>query len=211
VKPAPGWEPVYEVRPPLPPADFATRTVPIDVVEPGTILFRIHRPEFEPMFFGPVAGSPPQGRWDAPEHEFGVCYLAARTYVAFAKTFLRVPGIVAIGEADLRSRAMARVRALRPIRLVAFHGSGLVRMGGSASICSGPHEPARTWSRVLHAHPSAPDGIAYRARHDDDGFALALYDRAADSVEVLSSEGLLHEEIASETGRMMDRYELALD
>jgi hypothetical protein len=212
VRPAPAWVAGFAPAPlPLPPPDFAGRALPLHVVDGDTLLFRIHRAELGALFFGPAAGSPPLGRWDAPEGEFGVCYLGLEPYVAFAETFLRVPGILSVGEADLRGRALARVRCRRALRLAAFHGSGLARIGASSALCSGPHEASRIWSAALHAHPAEPDGVLYRARHDDDGFAAALFDRGADAVEVASSESLLDEEIITVTGSILDRYDLAID
>jgi hypothetical protein len=196
---------------PLPPEDFATRWLPVQYVEGGTLLYRIHRLDLGPVFFGPGPGNPPMGRWDAPGGEFGVCYLALEPHTAFAETFLRVPGILSVGEDDLRARGLARVRAMRTLDLAEFHGAGLARVGATAAVCSGAHEVARAWSAAIHAHRRGVDGIAYRARHDDDGFAIALFDRAADGVRIERSGSLLDEEVVEITGRILDRYGLALD
>ena len=195
----------------LPPDDFATRWLPVHHVEGGTVLYRIHRLDLGPIFFGPGAGNPPLGRWDAPSGEFGVCYLALEPYVAFAETFLRVPGILSLGEEDLRRRGLAQVRVMRTLELAELHGAGLARVGATAAVCSGPHDVSRTWAAAIHAHRRRVDGILYRARHDDDGFAIALFDRAAESVRIERSGSLLDEGIAETTGAILDRYGLALD
>jgi hypothetical protein len=185
--------------------------LPIHRLGPGDVLHRIHRADLDPLFFGPAPGSPPAGRWDAPVGEFGVCYLAEEPYVAFAETFLRVPGIFSVGEEDLGVRSVARFHVVQPIRLVAFHGAGLAKVGATAAVCSGPHEVSRAWSLALHAHPDEVDGIRYRARHDDDGFAVALFDRSGASIEWVNSAGLMDEGFRVELGRILDRYELALE
>ncbi|HET6764639.1 MAG TPA: RES family NAD+ phosphorylase [Longimicrobiaceae bacterium] len=196
---------------PLPPGDFAKRWLPVQDVAGGELLHRIHRLDLGPVFFGPGAGNPPMGRWDAPAGEFGVCYLALEPYVAFAETFLRVPGIVSLGEDDLRRRGLAQVRVMRTLQLAEFHGAGLARVGATAAVCSGSHDVSRAWSAAIHAHRRRVDGILYRARHDDDGFAVALFDRAAESIRIERSGSLLDEGIVETTGAILDRYGLALD
>jgi hypothetical protein len=139
-----------------------------------------------------------------------VCYLAEQPHVAFAETLLRKPGETLIEEADLASRSLARVRVNRDLRLVGFHGPGLARMGATASVATGPYAVSRAWSLSLHGHPANPDGIRYRARHDDDGFAIALFDRAADALEVEITDGLMSPGIRHELARWLDRYALGL-
>jgi hypothetical protein len=167
--------------------------------------------ELGPLFFGPAAGAASGGRWDAPGGEFGVCYLGEEPYVAFAETFLRVPGVTLVGENDLHVRSIARFRVARPLRLAGFHGAGLARVGATAAVCSGPHEVARTWSLAVHRHSAQVDGIRYRARHDDDGFAVALFDRGASSVERVDETGLMDDAFRVELGAVLDRYGLGLE
>ena len=78
-----------------------------------------------------------------------------------------------------------RIRVTRALRLVKFAGAGLARLGATAEVTHGglPYDAPQAWSKAIHGLPSAPDGIAYRARHDDDAFCYALFDRAASHVE----------------------------
>ena len=46
----------------------------------------------------------------------------------------------------------------------------------------------QSWSAALFAHPVKADGIAYRARHDDDEVCHAIFDRAADRIEESTRE-----------------------
>ncbi|HEX8246179.1 MAG TPA: RES family NAD+ phosphorylase [Longimicrobium sp.] len=196
--------------PPLPPADLSARDLPLHVVAAGTVLFRIHPVHLGSLFFGPAEGAPPRGRWDAPRGEFRVCYLGEAPEVAFAETFLREPGVTLIEEADLAARAIARVEAVREIRLAAMHGQGLARAGATAAVCSGPYAVSRAWALALHAHPAAADGVRYRARHDDDGFAIALFGRATGAVAEVETRRLDPRADGATIAEWLDRYGMGL-
>jgi RES domain len=196
--------------PPLPPPDLHARPLPFHLVPAGTVLLRVHRAAHGPLFFGPPPGGPPLGRWDAPGGEFGVCYLAEEGRIAFAETFLRHPGARVVAEAQLAGRSLARVLVRRELRLVAVHGPALARLGATAAVCSGPYAASRAWALALHGHPERADGIRYRARHDDDGFAVALFDRASDALLVLETSGLASAGCAGELGSWLDGYGVGL-
>jgi hypothetical protein len=196
--------------PPLPPADLAIRALPIHVTPVGIRLARIHSTARDPLFFGPAPGSRPRGRWDAPAGEFGVCYLAEAPHVAFAETFLREPSATLVQTEDLAVRSLAEVEVGRDLRLVALHGAGLRRVGATAAVCTGPYTVSRAWALALHDHPAQPDGIRYRARHDDDGFAIALFDRAADAAIPIRSATLTEPTHAGDLGAWLDRYGMGL-
>lgn len=98
----------------------------------------------------------------------------------------------------------------RDLRLVALHGPGLVRVGGTAAVVSGPYALTRLWSLAIHEHPDAADGIRYRARHDDDSFAVALFDRAADALAAGERKELLARESLAELAAWLDRYAVGL-
>ncbi|CAN5333133.1 RES family NAD+ phosphorylase [soil metagenome] len=196
--------------PPLPPADLSTRPPPLHICAAGRLLFRIHRVIHEPIFFGPPSGVAPQGRWDAPGGEFRVCCLAEEPHLAFAETFLRTPGIQLLERVDLGERSLAQIEVRRDLRLVALHGPGLARVGATAAVVSGPYALTRLWSLALHQHPDAADGIRYRARHDDDSFAVALFDRAADSIAERERRELLAPESIIDMGVWLARYGVGL-
>ncbi|HEV2129519.1 MAG TPA: RES family NAD+ phosphorylase [Longimicrobiaceae bacterium] len=166
----------------------------------------MHHTLHEPLFFGPPPGAAPQGRWDAPAGEYRVCYLAEEAHLAFAETFLRSPGVPYVHRGYLAERSLARIQVLRDLQLVALHGPGLARIGATAAVVSGLYALTRAWSGALHAHPAAPDGIRYRARHDDDGFAVALFDRAADAVAERERQELLDRTNTIELATWLDRY-----
>jgi hypothetical protein len=139
-----------------------------------------------------------------------VCYLAEEAHVAFAETLLREPGVALIDEADLAARSLARVSVTRELRLATMHGAGLARAGANAAVCSGPYAISRAWALAIHAHPAAPDGVRYRARHDDDGFAIALFDRAAKAVDEAGTDSLDPRGAAALLAPLLDRYGIGL-
>ena len=195
--------------PPLPPEDLHEHALAIVelLLQP---LWRIHKRVHDPYFFGPPKGVRPTSRWDAPGGEFGVCYLAVGDpRIAFAETLLRGRSTL-VSEADVETRSLARFSAVEPLRLVMMHGTGLRRMGATAAVSSGPHEYSRPWSLALYRHPSQPDGIIYRTRHDDDGFGVAVFDRAGDALRFESTIGLSDPGMADELGRWLDIYDAAL-
>lgn len=221
------------VRPPEPPADLAARrlrwyplgAVPSDDVRlaAGTTLWRVHDPrrrDGDPRWFGPAPGTPPRSRFDdprradahapgEPDGSFGTCDVGASREAAFAESFLRRPRGDLIDRATLEGRHLAELITTRPLRLVALLGPGLAAAGATAAVTSGPHTVARRWARALWRHPAAPDGIAYRCRHDDGEVAIALFDRACDAIAVLGSRGLTSDRLW--LGTTLDRYLLALD
>lgn len=196
--------------PPLPPADLAGRTLPVHICPAGTVLFRVHRIGRGAVFFSPPAGSGPTGRWDAPAGEFGVCYLGEEPFVAFAETLLREPGRKLVESVDASARSMARIRVRRDLRLVSLHGPGLARIGATAAVCTGPYRISRAWALALHEHHDGVDGIRYRARHDDDGLAIGLFDRAGNALEEIETRGLMAPQAASELAAWLDRYGMGL-
>lgn len=136
--------------------------------------------------------------------------MAEEGHIALAETLLRDLTLDAVPEAELRVRSLARLRLLGPLRLATMHGNGLRAHGADASVVHGPYSITGAWSAALAAHPDAPDGIYYRARHDDSGFSIALFERARDKLEHASSVELLDPSFARDLARWMDRYDVGL-
>ncbi len=196
--------------PAQPPADFAQRTLEIVHLGAGLVLSRIHRSRHAPLYFGRETHPERRQRWDAPDARYGVCYISEDGPIAFAETLLRDLKLDAIPQAEFRVRSLARLQVRAPLRLAAMHGKALRAHGADASVVQGPYPITWDWSAAFHAHPSAPDGIYYRARHDDSGFSIALFDRARAKVEHTGSVGLLDAMFAHGLARWLDRYGVAL-
>lgn len=206
---------------PLPPADLADHPLPTEVAPAGTILHRIHKTLHGPIWFGPGADQPPAHRFDDPRGEYGVCYLATSRIGAFVETLLRDRPSRVVSEASLAHLAVSALTLLRDVRVVKAHDEGLVRLGTTAAVSGAKlefpdaapaqsHGHAMAWSRALHDHPEAPEGIAYRSSHDDSLPCIALFgDRAGDALAVGSRPRMLSRQRAL-LAKVVSRYGIIL-
>ena len=110
--------------------------------------------------------------------------------------------------ASLVSRAFREIESTQPLRMAQLHGAGLMSIGATAAIASGPYKASRLWSVALHSHPDRPDGISYRARHDDDTLCAAIYERAKAKLVTRSTEPMLHD--LDRLRRLSQRYGVAI-
>jgi RES domain len=170
---------------PEPPADIATRKLPLTARPAGTRYARIHRAADGPVWFGwnhvAAAFRPPTNRFDAPDRSYGVLYAAVTRDGSFAETIGRKPGIFRSSD-ELAGLAMTTLALTRELRLVDLHGGAAVgALGATGVVGVGPQSLARRWSKALHAHPEMPDGIEYRCRHNSDEIAVALFDRVGEA------------------------------
>jgi len=115
-----------------------------------------------------------------------------------------------VSAGDLALRSLASVEVLEPIHLVHLSGRDLRAVGATAAVVHGSYDVTWAWSAALHHHPQAVDGIHYRSRHDDSGFAVALFDRARDKVGPADSAVLTATHFAPVLARWLDRYGLGL-
>lgn len=187
-----------------PPPDLSRRTLPTETLELDRLLVRIHGQPHSPLNFGKAR----RHRFDDPEGQFGVCYLALSMEGAFAECFLRSPGVTDLATTFLEGRAASKLGVLRPLTLVQAHGPGLVQLGVTSLISSGDYALCQLWSRALHQHPEQFDGILYRADHDNGEFSVALFDRANDAIHV--SKTTLLSLSDHEVGRLLTRYKINL-
>ena len=171
---------------PLPPADLAARVPEFVDLAPGVVMERFYSNAFAPIHFDRSRA----GRMNAPDGGYGVLYAAADLSGAFAETFLRTPGRTLLPLDLIKRKSRVRLRVTRPLRLVKLAGAGLAKLGATAEVTHGglPYDAPQSWSKALHALACAPDGVAYRARHDDDAFCYAIFDRAAPHIEEESRE-----------------------
>ncbi|NWF84899.1 MAG: RES family NAD+ phosphorylase [Bryobacteraceae bacterium] len=192
-----------------PPADLRDRHPLIFTAAKAHAWFRSYRAGRDAVYFGRHGFH----RWDAPNGEFGVLYLAADEYCAFMESIgrgaLRTRFIPAI---QLRQARLCKVGFSRDLRLIDFAGSGgLTRMGaeGSVSSVSG-YGNSQRWSQALKSHPSKPDGIYYRSRFDPARMACALFDACARQVKILEDCGTWAEQPRT-LGAILDHYGFGTD
>ncbi len=165
---------------PDPPPDLQDRELP--TVEEKGPWFRLHRRANDPLFFGSTG----LNRFDAPGGEYGACYLASDPACAFVETYGWTTGVRLVSLAELKSRSLARVEALRPLRMVDLTGPGLARLGADERLAAGEHAVASRWALAFWRQPSRVDGLRYRARHDPSIIAVAVFDRARDALSATS-------------------------
>jgi hypothetical protein len=195
--------PAYVMAPPL---DLHRRRLPI--IRLAGPWVRIHRVEHDPLFFGTTG----RNRFDDPLGRFGVLYVAEGPAGAFIEVFGFgvVGGINTVRESEVLALAFASIEVARPMRLVDLTGPGLARIGATNELTAGPHSAAQQWSRVLWGHPSRPDGLLYRARHDPSCLSIALFQRVRRHVATRPLGGLLSPENRMLLGQLLDRYAFSL-
>ncbi len=173
-----------------PPAWLSRRSLPLDILQAGTVLHRIHSASFGPLFFGPGLGSPPTYRFDSASSRFGVLYVGLSRAGAVAETLLRNPQRLMIATSEITGRTSTELACHRELRVVKLYGSGLQAVGTDNAISTGPYEPCGLWADALWDHPDQPDGIAYQSRHDSNEICLALFERPGVTFDIRSTKPL---------------------
>jgi hypothetical protein len=172
--------------------------------------FRIHSSRHSAIFFGRRL-SPGDHRFDAPAGEFGVLYAGRDAHCAFVETFLHETGIRFVTTTELSQRRLSVVEARRSLRLVDLRGNGLARMGADAQLTSSTdYALTQSWSKALHDHPRQPDGILYRARHDPERSAVALFDRVRPDLATHVVGKLADKAFAPLLADILDTYDVGL-
>jgi hypothetical protein len=143
-----------------PPHDLDERDLP--TVRLKGPWLRLHAAGREPVFFGRTG----LNRFDDPEGEYGVLYAAEDAFGAFIEVYGRDPGLNLAAAADLRGRVLSELTVEGGFRMVDLTGPGAARIGATGAISTDPHELVQPWSRAIYEHPSSPDGIYYRLKHD---------------------------------------------
>lgn len=127
---------------------------------------------------------------NAPDGSYGVLYSAQSLRGAFAETFLRQPGKTLLARDHMDARDYVVFELSRALRCVRLYGRGLAMLGCTAEATHGglPYDLPDAWSKALHEHEATPDGIAYRARHDDNEICYATTDRGQEALTVHTQE-----------------------
>lgn len=189
---------------PEPPSDLARRDLPITALDRAW--HRIHWLNYAPIFFG----RRPLNRFDASAGEFGVLYVGATAGAAFIETFGHVTGDNFVQQSELLLRGISLIHSSVVLQLVDLTGPGLARLGADERLCSGSQPLARKWSTALYAHPSAPGGILYRARHDPSELCAALFDRGEKSLSVIQTTCLGDSSFEDELLELLLKYDFGL-
>lgn len=162
----------------------ARNNLPLARIPAGSHLWRVHRKSQSALWFGPGPEDGPRNRFDAPGGEFRICYLGDSPEVSVAETIIRQPITRLVTRARLAERSVTRIPVLRDLRLVRFHGPGLVRIGIGADVAHGhPYDRCQSLALSFWNDSDTVDGIEYRSRWDNDRLCFALFDRAADALD----------------------------
>lgn len=164
----------------------------------GTALFRVHSAVFGPSQFNPTDPDSPKagggGRFDSPGGTPPYLYASRHPRTAIAESILRDVPFGDLGKRELpkcavEGRCLSELRVAHDLRLLALHGEGLARAGQDAWLArceSEEYGRTRAWSSALLAWFPEVDGLEWRPRHDDDAFAVCVYeDRARGKLEVV--------------------------
>jgi len=156
-------------------------------LDPGTPVVRVHNRDKGPVWFGPAAGDLPANRFDAPGGEFGTLYVAKNLTGAFVETVLRRANRI-VARTFVDQKAFSVLRPTRELTLVQVHGEGLVQLGVTNDICAGDiYAPSQALALALY-QTYGLDGIAYRARHNNDEICYALNDRiGVDELDIVDT------------------------
>jgi hypothetical protein len=186
----------------LPPTDLGSRSLPLAPAPQDGYLYRIHRRKQYPRHFDTGLGY----RFNDPRECYGVCYLAYHPAGAFAETLLRHRSDDLVPWEDIEMRSLATFQLQRQLRLVPLYGQHLSRLHANVTATTGRYRISQVWSRALYEHSTNPDGIAYRAAHDDDEIAVALFDRAADALGPVDTVPLTR--LSTLLVTLFERYQL---
>jgi hypothetical protein len=163
---------------------FARVTLEFATINPGQRFARIYHQRYpEPLGFGKTKSRFSDPRHRSKNRRFGVLYLGSTLEGCFIETILRdrrngVVGDYPIQEAELLERRYVGIVVTSSLNLVELRGDARIRMGIPSDVAGSTWQTlARAWSVAFYEHPTAPDGIIYSSRLNDDT-NLAGFDRA---------------------------------
>lgn len=164
----------------LPPADFASFSLPVVTLPRKRVLVRISKHDSGEPFFGRTGDN----RFDAPDGSFGTCYCGFTLACAFGETVLHDKSIKPGGGFDVRRVQLERrwVVSLTHtgLRLAHLRGTDLLPLGADGELSTiTPYTLPPMWSKAVHDHPGMVDGIIYTSRRVNNEAAVVLFDRAA--------------------------------
>ena len=191
---------------PLAPSNLAQIELPIYLLTSGNIVYRVHQTKYDPIYFGRSGAS----RFDDPNNQFGVLYLASDCYCAFRETIGRFSKYRLISTQLLSTRRVSLIRNNKDLNLVDLTGSGLTKIEADGRLLTGSYKISQSWSKAFYSHPSCPDGIYYRSRHDPSRYCLALYSRCSEFLELTQIDDFLSTNYREILAKILDAYDYGL-
>ncbi len=180
--------------------------LPIQPLERGTVLFRLHQSNYGAIYFNPD----PSWRFNDPSGiEYGVLYAVLDYYAALRET-LKPDKFNILSTDFLRSRCLSILMPKRDLRLVDLAGAGLTRIGADGRLTTGSYHIAQAWSQALYQHPDRVDGLYYCSRYDPSKLCVALYEHRVERSDLeeqrVTAANLLDPSFDLELQQFLDRY-----
>jgi hypothetical protein len=192
---------------PEPHADLAARSPLLHRLEKGTVIYRLHRTDRDPIYFGKTGDN----RFDAPDGSYGVLYAGEDEYCCFIETCGQVTGVPSVTGAFLDQQNLAEITVAQTMTLIDLSASaGLARIGADGRLMDGSHAVGQRWSSALRRHPTNPAGIRYRARHDPAKLAFAIFECPIDFFQVTARGSLRDPRNLKLLGEILDHYQFGL-
>jgi hypothetical protein len=192
---------------PEPHPDLSTRSPLLYKLEKGTVIYRLHRADRDPIFSGRTGDN----RFDAPDGSHGILDAGEDEYCCFIETCGQATGVPSVSGAYLDQRKLAEITVIQSMNLIDLSASaGLARIGADGRLMDGSHAVAQRWSAALRKHPTNPSGILYRARHDPAKLAFAIFECPADVFQVRSRGSLRDPSNLKLLGEILDHYQFGL-
>ena len=180
------------------PLGFAGKSLDSYVLKDSTPTYRVYRPRATADDGAIYFGSNGTCRFDDPSQLYGVLYVAFSGRAAIAETLIRnnwqdgnaerakfdkqFPGLAGqpyFLERDLhRKIAPLEITTASGLKLCDFTGTGLLKAGADATVCTGDYVTSQAWSRAIHEHPEQFDGILYHSKYMNTDLSVALFDRS---------------------------------
>jgi RES domain len=173
-----------------PPADVGG--FPTQALDPGRLLYRVHRRDQSPWWFS----NDGSGRFDLRRNGQGTCYLAVSRVGAFIEVF-RTETV--IPDAEVSVRSLAQLRAPWPATLANCTASEARGFGLTAAIHTQPdYEVPHAWAQAFA--DAGLRGVLYRLSHDPSGTELgvALFGGAGQQVLPIESTEAIPDEVLDE-------------
>lgn len=167
---------VQPSRHPDPPQDFNQRE--LSIVEITQPLYRLHDQKYSALYFSESGN----GRFDGADQDYGICYTGLDVYVSFIESFGRTHSKNFVEKSVLQEKFLSEIKPKSPLRIADIRGRALTQIGGDERLSTGDYSTSRIWAKAIFNHPTKPDGILYRSRHDGDRFCCGLFGSAKNNL-----------------------------
>ncbi|MFK5949503.1 MAG: RES family NAD+ phosphorylase [Methylococcales bacterium] len=180
------------------PGETSHSKLKIAVIRKGTKLYRISSPSHpNPLFFN----TDQSGRFNSPNSEFGICYMADGFEAAFAEslghsvsTKYEPSENKIIEESDLKAFHIYQIEVMKTLHVGELCGSGLARLNIDNNINTSPkpYVVPQKWSLWVHSHPDILDGIRYHSRHLPDIRSEGLFERCVSKLKCIDTGAVIN-------------------